>query len=455
MGQQDAVTLLVIDDDPLNLGLITAALKQEGLEILTSDDPQKGFEQFLRVRPRIVLLDLVMPKVDGMELLERMVAADPTVDVILMTGQYSTESAVEAIQKGACDYLNKPLSLPKLRGRVASIVAEAEKRQKASRLDEELLNAYEFEGMVGRSPLILEVFAKIRRIAPHFRAALVTGPTGTGKELAARALHRLSPAAAGNFAVCNCAALVDTLVESELFGYVRGAFTGANQDKAGLFEYANGGTVFLDEIGELSASAQAKLLRVLQNRQVQRVGSPVQRQVDVRVVAATHRNLRAMVKDGAFREDLYYRLSMVEVQLPSLAERREDLPLLQRHFLEKFAKEFGKPVLSITRRAQSRLSTYAWPGNIRELENAIGNACMMTDGNSVDIQDLPDNLREPIAEQDIREESLLPLEEVEHRHLMRVLERVGGNKAKAAEILGISRATVYQLLAKVKLEAKV
>jgi DNA-binding NtrC family response regulator len=161
-----------------------------------------------------------------------------------------------------------------------------------------------------------------------------------------------------------------------------------------------------------------------------------------------------MVKDGAFREDLYYRLSMVEVQLPSLAERREDLPLLQRHFLEKFAKEFGKPVLSITRRAQSRLSTYAWPGNIRELENAIGNACMMTDGNSVDIQDLPDNLREPIAEQDIREESLLPLEEVEHRHLMRVLERVGGNKAKAAEILGISRATVYQLLAKVKLEAK-
>ena len=251
--------LLAIDDTPQNLELISAALAQESLEITTATDPEAGLEIFFWARPQIVLLDLIMPKTSGMEVLERIVAADPGTDVILMTAHYSTDSAVEAIQKGACDYLTKPLDVERLRARIAALLTEAERRRRALKLDRELLDTYQFEGIIGRSPLILEVFAKIHRVAPHFRTVLITGATGTGKELVARALQHLSPVASGRFAVCNCAALVETLLESELFGYVRGAFTGATQDKVGVFEYANGGTVFLDEIGEMPLPAQAKL----------------------------------------------------------------------------------------------------------------------------------------------------------------------------------------------------
>jgi len=226
------------------------------------------------------------------------------------------------------------------------LLSEAEERQRTYRLDHELVHTCQFEGIVARSPVMLDVFAKIRRVGPHFGTVLITGATGTGKELVARALHRLSPAALNPFVICNCSAIVESLMESELFGYVKGAFTGANQDKLGVFEYANHGTVFLDEIGELPLTAQSKLLRVLQNHEIQRVGSPVPRAVDVRVVAATNRNLRSMVNDGTFRADLYYRLAVIEIRLPGLAERREDLPLLERHFVERFAAEYRKPVVA-------------------------------------------------------------------------------------------------------------
>jgi DNA-binding NtrC family response regulator len=452
MSEVGIPQLLAIDDDPQNLELITAALASERLQVLTASDPEAGFEVFLRVRPRIVLLDLVMPNVSGMELLQRIVGIDPGVDVILITAHYSTESAVEAIQKGACDYLNKPLEVEKLRGRVASLMRDANTRQLTLRLEHELVGACQFEGMIGRSPLMLDVFARIRRVAPHFRTLLLTGETGTGKELAALALHRLSPAAGGPFVVCNCAALVESLVESELFGFVRGAFTGAIRDKAGLFERADGGTVFLDEVGELSPAAQAKLLRVLQDHQVQRVGSAAPRQIDLRVIAATHRNLKTMVREGQFREDLYYRLAVVEITLPSLASRREDLPLLERYFVNKFASEYKKPISGLARRVQTRLSAYAWPGNIRELENVIGNACMMADGKLIDIGDLPERLRTSPAAETIISDKFLSLDEMQRRHVMQVLEGVGGNKARAAEILGIGRATIYQLLSKMKHE---
>jgi DNA-binding NtrC family response regulator len=450
MNPLNRMKLLAIDDNPENLEMIVSLLEREDLEILTSQDPEQGFEIFLRERPRIVLVDLVMPKISGMELLERIVSIDPGVDVILITAHYSTESAVEAIQKGASDYLTKPLDVERLRARIGSLLTDAENRQKTLRLDQELIDAYQFEGMVGRSPLMLEVYARIRRIAPHFRTVLVTGATGTGKELVARALHRLSPASRGPFVVCNCSALVENLVESELFGYVRGAFTGANQDKVGLFEHADGGTIFLDEIGELAPAAQAKLLRVLQNRQVQRVGSLTPRNIDVRVIAATHRNLRNMVPDNLFREDLYYRLAVVEISLPTLANRREDLPLLERYFIEKFSMEYKKRIAGLVRRAQTRLATYPWPGNVRELENVIGNACMMTDGNLIDIADLPERFRGPLNEGVTMSDDFLSLEEMQRRHIMRVLEGVGGNKARAAEVLGIGRATIYQLLSRMK-----
>jgi len=259
----------------------------------------------------------------------------------------------------------------------------------------------------------------------------------------------LSPRASGPFVVCNCSALVETLLESELFGYVRGAFTGATQDKAGIFEQANGGTVFLDEIGELSQPAQAKLLRVLQQREVQRVGSPIPHGVDVRVIGATNRQLRAMVADGHFRDDLYYRLSMVEISLPRLVDRKEDLPLLQKYFVERFAQQYGKQIRGITRRAQLRMAAYSWPGNIRELENVIGNAAMMTQGSTIDVDDLPELLKETTSVGSGADEDMLSLQELQNRHVARVLERVGGNKARAAEILGISRTTIYEMLSKI------
>jgi len=454
MSKPSAFKLLVIDDDPQTLSLIADALESESLEILTAEEPEAGLELFLQTRPRIVLLDFVMPKVSGMELLERMLAADPAANVVIITGHYSTESAIEAIQKGACDYLTKPLDFQRLRDRIASVWTEAEIRRKTLLLDQELLQACQFEGIVSRSPLMLEVFAKIRRVAPHFRTLLISGATGTGKELVARALHRLSPAQPDRFVPFNCSGLVENLAESELFGYVKGAFTGAVQDRAGLFESADRGTIFLDEVGELSPGAQAKLLRVLQDHHVRRVGASISRSVDVRVIAATNRDLRALVRDGKFREDLYYRLAVVEIGLPTLASRREDLPLLERYFVQKYAAEYSKPVAGLTRRAQSRMATYPWPGNIRELENIIGNACMMAEGKFLDVNDLPERLRGELSDQTTADDAFLPLEEIQRRHILRVLDLVGGNKVRAAEILGVGRATIYQLLARMKLEKK-
>ena len=446
MDDDQTRKLLAIDHEPRTLELIKDALLDSGLEILTADGITEGFEILEQARPRIVLLDLTMPGVRGPEILASILGMDPGTEVILMTAKYSAEAAVEAIQKGASDYLSKPLDLENLRRRISQLLAEAEERRRTYRLDHELVNACQFEGIVARSPIMLDVFAKIRRVAAHFGTALVTGPTGTGKELVARALHRLSPAASSPFVVCNCSAIVESLMESELFGYVKGAFTGAAQDKMGVFEYANQGTVFLDEIGELPLTSQGKLLRVLQNHEIQRVGSPVPRTVDVRVIAATNRNLRTMVNEGTFRADLYYRLAMVEIKLPRLVERREDLPLLERYFLQKYAAEYKKPLSGMTRRAQSRLANYSWPGNIRELENVIGNACMMVDGPVIDVGDLPEPIRGPSRELPAQDDMLISLEELQKRHTMRVLERVGGNKSHAAEILGISRATIYQLL---------
>ena len=446
--------LLVIDDEPQNLGLIQSALEQQGLEILTATDPEAGLAIFQEERPEIVLLDLVMPKMNGMDLLEQIIASDPGAEVILMTGHYSAESAVEAIRKGAADYLTKPLDVGALRDRVFALVNEHRSRRFASQLDQQMVDTFQLEGIVGRSPLIMDVFATIRRVAPHFRTALITGETGTGKELVAHALHRLSPVSDKTFAVCNCSALVETLFESELFGHVRGAFTGATQDKVGLFEYAHQGTVFLDEIGDMPLAGQAKLLRVLQNQEVQRVGSPKPRKVDVRFIAATNKDLRALMHEHTFREDLYYRLSMLEITLPGLVDRKEDLPLLQRYFIEKFAAQYNKPVRGMTRRAQALLGRHDWPGNVRELENVIGKACMMVEGTVIDIKDLPTHLRRAPVRARAEDDNLLSMEGVQERHLLKVLERVDGDKSRAAEVLGIARSTLYNILARMELPRK-
>jgi DNA-binding NtrC family response regulator len=439
--------LLVIDKDTSLQDLISAAISPGKVAVFSAVNPETALSLFSTIAPRVVILDLSL---GGTRLLDRIIQADPGVDIIVTADQYSTEAAIEAIQKGACDFLSKPLDIDKLHQRLDALVAQTEERQRIFQLDQELVAAYRFQGIVGRSPAIMQLFANIRRVAPHFRTVLVTGATGTGKELAARALHQLSPASTGRFVVCNCSALVETLVESELFGYVKGAFTGAVEDKIGVFEYADSGTVFLDEIGELPLTAQAKLLRILQNHEVQAVGSPIVRPVNVRVIAATNRDLRSLVASGKFREDLYYRISMIEINLPDLSERREDLPLLQRFFVTKFASQYQKPVIGLTRRAQAVLARHTWPGNVRELENVIGSACMMAATNVIDVADLPVYLRDVTSRPDRGEPGLITLEELQWRHLNYVLQRVQGNKARAAEILGISRCTVYEILERMK-----
>jgi DNA-binding NtrC family response regulator len=364
---------------------------------------------------------------------------------------------VEAVKKGASDYLNKPLSIDPLRERIGWLVEEVRKRQRALQLEDELRTTSEFEGIVGRSPLMWEMFSRTRRVAPHYRALLITGATGTGKDLIARALHRLSPVASGCYVVLNCSAVVETLFESELFGHVKGSFTGAATDKPGLFEHAHGGTLFLDEIGDMPLATQAKLLRVLQNQEVQRVGALNARKVDVRVIAATNHDLRTAVAEKRFREDLYYRLSMVEIQAPRLADRKEDLPLLQLHFVARFAAQYGKPVRGLTHRAQIRLSRHAWPGNVRELENVIGHAVMMTTSDMVDTEDLPPYLHAP-SEQLQKAVSAAPnggtLAEVEREHILHVLRETGGVISSAASRLGVPRTTLNAMMRKLGLSRK-
>lgn len=443
------ISLVIIDDNPKSLELLEAALGQPDLEISTATDPEEALELIYRKHPQVVLTDLVMPKMNGLEVLERVVEFDPSIDVILMTAHYSTESAVEAIQKGASDYLNKPVSIALLRQKIGKVLEDARRRWRATQLEDELLESSQFEGIIGRSPQMWEMFSRIRRIAPHFRTVLVTGATGTGKDLVARALHRQSPVANGNLVVLNCSAVVETLFESELFGHVRGSFTGATQDKAGLFEHAHGGTLFLDEIGDMPLATQAKLLRALQNQEIQRVGSLSVRKVDVRVVAATNHDLRAAIVEKHFREDLYYRLSMVEIRTPPLVERVEDIQLLVRHFVSKFSTQYGKSIRGLTQRAQILLTRQPWPGNVRELENVIGHACMMVMGDTIDVQDLPEYLREPAhapltvsatgSPHELDVFGVDSLEEQEKTLVARALETAGGNQSQAARLLRIGR----------------
>jgi two-component system response regulator HydG len=350
------------------------------------------------------------------------------------------------MKKGACDYLNTPTFTPAQK-RVGRLTSNARLQNHRHKLEGEMMNAFQFEGMIGRSRPMLDLFRTIKRVAAHFRTILLTGETGSGKELAARALHRLGPRPAGPFIACNCAGWAETLVETELFGCVKGAFTGATTDRKGVFEFANGGTLMLDEIAELPLSSQAKLLRVLQNQEIQRVGSPVTHRVDVRIIAATSRNLQLMLADKELREDLYYRLSMIEIHVPRLVDRLEDLPLLEQQMVRSFAEQSKKQIRGLTHRAHAVLSRYGWPGNVRELENVICHGCIMAEGDFIDVHHLPGHISrgQDSGVVDVRMTAMVSLKEMQWRYAREVVNRIK-NKVQAAKLLGISRNKLYRLL---------
>jgi DNA-binding NtrC family response regulator len=394
-----------------------------------------------------VLADVHLPGEDGYEFLDRALQADPGIHVIIMNTEYTLESALEAIRRGATDFLPKPIDRTRLKRTLDDVATLYDQRKRVRALEEQLLKDLEFHGIVGKSPAMLEVFDFARKVARHYTNVLVVGPTGTGKELVARAIHQISPVSQQRLAVCNCSAMVDTLLESQLFGHMRGAFTGATDTRPGLFEYANGGTVFLDEVGETSLAMQAKLLRVIQNREIQRVGSPEVRHVNVRLIAATNRDLRAEVLAGRFREDLFYRLSSIQMRIPSLAERLEDIPLLVQFFLKKYNEAYGKSFSGLTRRAQTVLLQHSWPGNVRELENVISSAAISATGDFIDLGDLPEHLQHRGASAaDSDDWRPLSLEEVRKVHIQRVLDMCHGNRLRAAQFLGIGRTSLYRYL---------
>jgi DNA-binding NtrC family response regulator len=432
--------VLAIDDDPGMLKFYEAAMARESVRVEGASDPRQGLEMAKALDPDLVLLDLTMPGMDGMEVLRSIKDYDARIRVVVVTGHYSIESAVKSIQEGAADYVCKPVGDEKLQQMVDETRKLAALDEKAAVLEQQSLEVYNLEGMIGRSLAMLELFDLTRRVAPHLRTAIVTGETGTGKELVARALHKLSPRAQQRFAVFNCGALMESLAESQLFGHRKGSFTGATADQAGLFEWANGGTVFLDEIGDLTPVIQSKLLRVVETGEVQKLGSPQPSRTDVQVIAATSRDLHADVKSGRFRADLWYRLSMVHIHLPPLRERGEDILLLASHFMGLFSAQFGKEIRRISRKAEGALLAYSWPGNVRELVNVIGRAVMLAPGKVLDFELLPDEVRNPATQP-------LPtsLAEADRKTVVNVLASTR-NKVIAARRLGISRARLYRLM---------
>jgi DNA-binding NtrC family response regulator len=442
------LSVCILDDDADYVELTTARLARLGFQATGVTDPEDALVKVRLGECNAVLVDQKMPSMDGMAFLEKALQHDPALHVVLISGTYSVDAAIEAIKKGAHDYLGKPIDFGRLEKILDELAVLHSQRSEVRDLEGRLSNTSQFQGIVGRSPAMLDVFDMVKKIARHYTNVLITGPTGAGKELVARAIHQLSPVAKERFAVCNCSALVDTLLESQLFGHLRGAFTGATETRPGLFEYANGGTVFLDEVGETSLAMQAKLLRVIQNREIQRVGSPEVKHVDIRLIAATNREMRAEVAAGCFREDLFYRLSSVEIRVPGLTDRQEDLPVLIRHFLKKYGQAYGKSLRGLSRRAQIVLLQHNWPGNVRELENVISSAAITAAAEFIDIGDLPDHLRKPRCQPSAMEGNWrpVPLEEVRRAHIERVLQSCKGNRVRAAQTLGIGRTSLYRFL---------
>lgn len=440
--------ILVVEDDAPMCELLTSFFSEKGYEVSTVQDGEAALARLEQQDYALVITDIKLPGMSGLELLARIRVDWPEVAVVIMTAFSSISSAVEAMKLGAEDYIGKPFQLDELSITVEKALERRSLRREVKVLRDELMGRYNFSNIVGRSRPMQQLFEVIKRIAARRDAsALIIGSTGTGKELVARAIHYNSERRDAPFMPINCSAIPDTLLESELFGHQKGAFTGAHETRRGLIEEAQGGTVFLDEINTLSPNLQVKLLRVLQERVVRRVGGRENIPIDIRLVSASNEDLEERVRRGEFRHDLFYRLNVVPVRLPDLKDRREDIPLLVHHFLEKFAQQLGEPVRRFSNDAMRVLMTHTWPGNVRELENAVEHALTMGSGEILLPEDLPVSVTAP--ERDIVSEATLDdltLAELERRYIIRVLEKMGGHQLKTARVLGIDRRTLYRRL---------
>ena len=442
----EAFRILVVDDEPAQLELVSGFLAKRGFEVQPATGGREALKLLSQAPFDLVLTDQKMPDLSGFELMEAVRRQNPETPVIVMTAYGTIETAVAAIKAGAVDYLTKPLNLDELLHRVHQVRERQQLLRENRELRLVLSERHRVEGIIGESGRMQEVLSLVKRVAPSEATVLIRGESGTGKELVARAIHYASPRASGPLVTVNCAALPETLMESELFGHEKGAFTGAVATRKGRFETADGGSLFLDEIGDLPLHLQIKLLRVLQEREFERVGSSKPISVNVRVLTATHRDLEALVKAGRFRDDLYYRINVVTIALPPLRDRREDLPLLIEHFLEKFGRANAKQIKGLTREARELLLRYDYPGNVRELENIIERAVVLTRDGVIDLADLPMALYE-LTEEPATPGSLpAAVEELERRMIHDALLQSGNVQTRAAEMLGISeRVLRYKL----------
>ena len=447
----------MVDDDVDLLNLVSIPLRSQGFEVDSFDDPLEAEGKIPHRAYDLILTDLEMPERNGLDLLKLAKEVDPSTCVILLTGHAAVDTAVEAMKMGAFDYLKKPFPNKELLAVIEKGLRQRELEQENRRLRSELREKYHFENLVGNAASMQKVFRMIERAGPTDSTVLILGESGTGKELAARAIHETSNRAHRRFLKVNCSALTDSLLESELFGHIKGSFTGAAADKRGLFEAANGGTLFLDEVGDTSPALQAKLLRVLQEGEIRPVGGTEDKSVDVRVIAATNRDLKGRISEELFREDLYFRLNVVSISLPPLRERKDDIPLLIHHFLQKKTAE-SESIPTLGLEVQDALLNYSWPGNIRELENVIERATVLREAETIELRDLPHEITGGVSlqptlrakqegESPALQEStdkILSLQEMERVQILKALKAAQGHREKAANLLGITRRTLYQ-----------
>ncbi len=437
-------TLLIVDDEKNIRDGLAEAFQMEGYKALTAGDGQTAMKMLEENYVDLVITDLKMPHISGMELLHYVKQNWPNVPVIIITAHGDIADAVKAMQQGALEFITKPLNLEHLLKLTKNALEMRQLSIKNEELREEVEAQQRISSIIGKSPAMRKVFDMIRKVAPTKASVLITGESGAGKELVADAIHNLSPRRDKPFIKVHCAALAESLLESELFGHEKGAFTGAQTRQRGRFELADTGSLFLDEIGEINQNVQIKILRVLQEKKFERVGGETTIEVDVRLIAATNRDLKAEIAAGRFREDLYYRLNVVNIHVPALRERREDIPLLAATFLHEFSQENGKPIEGFDQRAKQALYAYDWPGNVRELRNCIESAVVMASGKLITLDDLPPGPRSAQEKKEIHIPAFCSLEEAEKIIITETLAALGGNKTKTAEVLRIGRKTLYQ-----------